>query len=222
MFTDYRTVPRKWLGEAFINKVKQCYITNPNEYAWRYLGEVVGMEGLVFKNIMQWKFCYQDYDLIVQGLDLGWADPKVVVRWGIKFNTANIYCIDEFYQSYTENQVVANWIADNQYNDIPTILESAGGAEAQSIYTSYGVPTQIVNKGNNLKRNALEYLLSRAHICIDPERTPNTYREFSQYEWKKDKLGQLVQPEQPIAYNDHTIDATRYALQPHLSILEAL
>lgn len=221
-FSDYRTVPKSWLGEAFLNKVKQCYLTNPSEYRWRYLGEVVGMEGLIFKNIMPWKYCELQYDLIVQGLDLGWADPKAFVRWGINFNTQNIFCIDEFYQSYTENAVVANWISEHGYNDIPVIIESAGGAEAQSVYSSYGVATQVVNKGNNLKRNALEYLLSRANILIDPDRTPNAFREFSEYEWKKDRTGALVTPEQPIEYNDHTVDATRYALSPHLAILEAL
>lgn len=222
-FSDYRTVPVQWLGTAFIEKVKACYLVNPSEYRWRYLGEVVGMEGLVFKNIMEWRFCHQVYDLIVQGLDLGWADPKAFVRWGINIKEQSIYALSEFYQSYTKNEVVAQYIADKGFNDYPVILESAGGGEAQSVYTSYGVATQIVNKGNDLKRNALEYLLSRAHIFIDPSITPNIYREFSRLEWKKDRnTGLIITPEQVVEYDDHTIDSTRYALQPYLSQLEAL
>ena len=220
-FSDYRTVPKSWLGNAFIEKVKQCYLVNPAEYRWRYLGEVVGMDGLVFKNVFDWKFCNQSYDFIVQGLDLGWADPKAFVRWGIDIARQSITCISEFYKSYTKNEVLAQWIVDNEYTDVPIIMESAQGQEQQTVYTDYGIPTQIVVKYSNFKKGSLEYLLSRAHIFIDPDLTPNVYREFTQYEWKKDKTGAILSPEQPIEYNDHTIDATRYALQPYLSLLEA-
>ena len=219
-FSDYRTVPKQWLGEAFINKVRQCYLVNPAEYEWRYLGKVIGMEGLIFKNIMQWKYCEQQYDMICQGIDLGWADPKVFIRVGIDIPRQNIFILDEFYQSYTRNEIVANWIADRNYTEAVTVLESAGGAEAQSVYTSYGVPTSIVYKARDLKRNALEYLLSRAHICIDPLRTPHAFEEFSQYAWKTDEQGNCL--EQTIDINDHTIDAVRYAISPQLNILEAL
>lgn len=221
-FSDYRTVPQEWLGTAFLKKVRQCYLINPAEYRWRYLGEVVGMEGLIFKNIMPWNFCTQSYDMIIQGLDLGWSDPKAFVRWGIDIANQNIFCLDELYKSETVNEVVADWIITQGYVDTPVIMESANGREAQVTYTSYGIPTQIVVKHQNLKRNSLEYLLSRAHILIDPDKTPNVFREFSNYAWKTDRnTGLPVSPEQPVEFDDHTIDATRYALQPYLDILEA-
>lgn len=221
-FSDYRTVPKQWLGEAFLKKVRQTYLMNPLEYEWRYLGKVVGTEGLIFKNIIKWKHCNLLYDMIIQGMDLGWNDPKVFVRWGIDISHMSIYCLDELYMSETTNDFVADWILNNGYTDTVTILESAGGKEAQVTYNKFGIPTDIVVKGRDLKRNSLEYLLSRAHIFIDPDKTPNVYREFSQYSWKVDRnTGKPKVPEEPIAYDDHTVDATRYALQPYLSMLEA-
>ena len=86
-------------------------------------------------------------------------------------------------------------------------------------YTERGIPMQIVNKGNHLKMNGIEFLSSRQGIFIDPDRTPNAWEEFSLYEWKKDKNGEVISPACPIDGNDHTIDATRYAISQHIGVL---
>lgn len=46
-------------------------------------------------------------------------------------------------------------------------------------------------------------------IVIDPKRTPNAYKEFSEYE--RDKDGNVISgyPDE----NNHLIDATRYVLE---------
>lgn len=218
--SDYRTVPVEWLGEAFINKVRLCYNRNEKEYRWRYLGEVTGIEGQVFGNIEQWQYDPdKQYDFIFQGLDLGWQDPKAFVRIGYIIDTRELYILDEFYKSKAPNSEVANFIYERGYTDAITIIESAGGSEAMQAYTERGIPMQVVNKGNHLKMNGIEFLSSRQGIFIDPDRTPNAWEEFSLYEWKKDKNGEVISPACPIDGNDHTIDATRYAISQHIGVL---
>jgi hypothetical protein len=51
-------------------------------------------------------------------------------------------------------------------------------------------------------------------IVIDPARTPNIAREFSQYEYAMDKNGTYL-PAYP-DHNDHSLDSTRYALEPEI------
>lgn len=218
--SDYRTVPVQWLGSAFIDKVRAVYKRNPLEYRWRYLGEVVGVEGLIFKNIKQWTYTSEKkFDFIFQGLDLGWEDPKAFVRIGYDLEERSLYFLDELYKSHARNDFVADYILNNGYTDALTIIESAGGAEALPTYSSRGISMQVVNKGNNLKMSGIEFLSSRNNIYIDPNRTPNAWAEFNLYEWKKDKNGDVLSPECPIDGNDHTIDAARYALSTHLVLL---
>ena len=52
--------------------------------------------------------------------------------------------------------------------------------------------------------------LQNRKIVIDPARTPNAYREFTQYQYMQTKDGEFLSdvPDK----DQHTIDATRYAL----------
>ena len=56
----------------------------------------------------------------------------------------------------------------------------------------------------------MKYLQGYTHV-IDPERTPVTYKEYKEYEYERDKDGNVISgyPDK----NNHTIDADRYALE---------
>ena len=60
------------------------------------------------------------------------------------------------------------------------------------------------------------WVQNQTKIVIDKKRCPNTYREFSCYEYKQDKYGNFIS-EFPDA-NNHTIDAARYALNDLISL----
>jgi PBSX family phage terminase large subunit len=46
--TDYRTVPEKWLGKKFIEEAERLKQYDEKRYRWIYLGEVIGIEGLIY------------------------------------------------------------------------------------------------------------------------------------------------------------------------------
>lgn len=46
--SDYRTVPEKWLGQMFLDEAEQIRINDEQRYRWIYLGEVIGLEGLIY------------------------------------------------------------------------------------------------------------------------------------------------------------------------------
>ena len=57
----------------------------------------------------------------------------------------------------------------------------------------------------------MKWLQSLVKIVIDPKRCPNTWEEFSRYEYERTKDGEIVSgyPDS----NNHHIDACRYAME---------
>ena len=45
--SDYTTVSKKWLGKIFIEQAEELKKNDEKRYRWIYLGEVIGIEGLI-------------------------------------------------------------------------------------------------------------------------------------------------------------------------------
>lgn len=218
--SDYTKVPVQWLGKAFLREVALAKAANYEAYEWRYLGKITGCKGLIFNNVKSYTIDpAQLFDYIFQGLDFGWADPKAFVRVGYDMDTRSIYFLDEFVASETPDSTVAQWICSKGYYDTKVILESAGGEEKAPVYRNAGIPCSVVNKGGGLKLGGIEWLASRAAIYIDPVRCPIAWQEFTTYEWKKDRAGNVISPNTPVDGNDHTIDSCRYAISEYFRTL---
>ena len=68
-------------------------------------------------------------------------------------------------------------------------------------------------KGPGSVAYGIKWLQALRAIVIDPERCPETAKEFSEYEYERDvKTGEVLEG-YPDAAN-HSIDAARYALEP--------
>ena len=92
----------------------------------------------------------------------------------------------------------------------------ADSAEPKSIVEmrGYGLNMTGAVKGPDSVEYGIKWLQDRAHIYIDKERCPNTYKEFVSYEYETNKQGEFIS-----AYpdkNNHAIDATRYALNDEI------
>ena len=85
-------------------------------------------------------------------------------------------------------------------------------AEPKSIndYRSMGLPARPAIKGPGSVEYGMKWLMRRK-IVIDKRRTPNVFREFTEYEYDRDKDGNIISG-YPDA-NNHSIDATRYAFE---------
>ena len=84
-------------------------------------------------------------------------------------------------------------------------------AENKSIedYRAYGLFARPANKGPDSRTYSSKWLQSLREIIIDNVRCPVAAQEFMEYEYERDKDGEVISgyPDG----NDHTIDATRYA-----------
>lgn len=91
----------------------------------------------------------------------------------------------------------------------------ADSAEEKSIadYNACGIRCRGAEKGPGSVRYSMKWLQSLSAIVIDPDRCPDTAKEFLEYEYERDKKTGEVQEGYPDAANHH-IDAVRYATNP--------
>ena len=84
-------------------------------------------------------------------------------------------------------------------------------AEPKSIMDlrTYGLQARPCTKRPGCVNYRIKWLQKRT-LVVDPKRTPNIYREFSQYEYDTDKDGNFL-PSVPDRDN-HAIDSVAYSL----------
>ena len=212
--STYLTVPKDWLGPQFLAEAEKLKSKNEMSYRHEYLGEVTGTGGAVFENVEDLAMSseqLQQFDHRYFGLDFGFAvDPLAFVAMHYDAKHEDLYIFDEIYQQKLTNRAAADMI-NKKY---PSVRILGDSAEPKSIYEmrEYGTNVNGAKKGPDSVRFGINWLQSRAHIYIDRHRCPNTYREFSSYEYDRNRDGQFINafPDK----NNHAIDAVRYGLQP--------
>lgn len=92
--TDYRTVPREWLGEQFFVEAEHLKNTKPKAYEHEYLGVATGTGGSVFENVTIRRISDEEishFDRIKYGLDFGYgADPLAFIKIALQCKTETI------------------------------------------------------------------------------------------------------------------------------------
>ena len=100
----------------------------------------------------------------------------------------------------------------------PDEIVTCDSAEPKSIsdlksYGAYGA--RPAKKGADSVQYSMKWLQSLNHIYIDPKRCPETYKEFIEYEYERDKDDEVISG-YPDA-NNHSIDSIRYGLERYWS-----
>lgn len=211
--STYLEAPPEWLGEQFLIEADYLKETDERSYQHEYLGIPVGTGGNVFDNLELREITDDEvrgFDRIFQGADWGWMpDPFAFVRLHYDKTRETIYFIDEIYQNKLGNEQSAGIIKERKYNDTYITCDSA---EPKSVadFRASGLPAQAAVKGPGSIDYGMKWL-QRRKLVIDRKRTPNVYREFVNYEYERNRDGEIISgyPDE----NNHTIDATRYALE---------
>lgn len=211
--STYLDVPKEWLGQPFVDEAEHLKEVNPNAYEHEYMGIANGNGGNVFEYLEIRDITDEEIshmDKIFQGCDWGFfPDPYAFIRLYYNHNTEKIYLIDEICENKWSNRKSADEILKRKYDDYTITCDSA---EPKSIndYRDFGLPARGAIKGPGSVEYSMKWLQTRT-IVIDPKRTPNAYKEFSEYEYERDKDGNVISgyPDE----NNHLIDACRYATE---------
>lgn len=213
--SDYRTSPKEWIGQAFIDEAEYTKETAPIIYENEYLGLETGDGGSVFENLELREITDEEishFDRLYKGIDWGWfPDPFAYNNMHFDMARRTLYIFDELRCNKTSNQ--DTWKKLQKKGVTNSDLITADSAENKSIgdYKSYGAFIRGAEKGPGSVEYSMKWLAGLIKIVVDPKRCPNTAIEFSEYELEKDKDGNIITgyPDK----NNHHIDAVRYATE---------
>lgn len=212
--SDYRTVPVDWLGEQFIAEAEHLKKINPLRYENEYLGEETGTGAEIFPNVLIREITDEEiasFDRVYRGLDWGYgADPFAYVAMNYDSATTVIYIYHEFYKFGAKYDEIAQAIKEENKDNRFVTAESAEPRSNDEL-RDRGLKILKAEKGKGSVDHGINWLQNRAQIIIDPIRCPNAAREFNSYSLVPDNQGGF-RSEYPDKDN-HTIDATRYALE---------
>ena len=214
--STYQDVPAKWLGKPFLDEAEFLKETNPEAYENEYLGVANGSGGSVFSNVVIRAITDEEieqFDRLYNGVDWGWyPDPYHFTRCHYDAARLKLYIFTEYRCNKQSNRQTADKLIEMGItgNDLIT----CDSAEEKSVgdYKAYGLLARGAIKGPDSVEYSMKWLQSLVEIVIDNVRCPKTAEEFLEYEYERDKEGNVISgyPDK----NNHGIDAVRYATNP--------
>lgn len=204
-----------FIAKEFIEEANATKQRNERRYRWEYLGEAIGSGVVPFDNLQFRTITDEElanFDNVRDGVDFGYAnDPLAFVRWHYDKKHATIYAIKELYGVKISNRKLAEWIQNQGYSTDHIYCDSAEPKSIAELRNEHGIKhVQGVKKGPDSVEYGEEWLGDLEAIVIDPKRTPNIAREFENIDYAMDRDGNPLP--RLIDKDNHTIDATRYAL----------
>ena len=212
-FSTYLDVPKHWLGKPFIDEAEHLKEVNPTAYENEYMGVANGTGGNVFDNVTITTITDEqisEFDHVLNGVDWGWyPDLYSFMRVHYEPSQLQLYIWFEYTCNKQSNRQTADKLIEFGIdgNDLIT----CDSAENKSIgdYKSYGLFARPAEKGPGSREYSFKWLQSLREIIIDNVRCPVASQEFLDYEYERDKDGNIISgyPDG----DDHCIDAIRYA-----------
>lgn len=215
--STYKTVPPHWLGKSFFDEAEFLKSLNERAYRHEYLGEAIGTGGNVFENITARKIEAEElesFDRVRMGIDWGYfPDP---FHWAkVHFDAARrtLYVLDE-YRANKQSNRKTSLVLTEEKGVLGSDLIVADSAEKKSVadYREYGLNCVAAKKGAGSVDYSMKWLQSLSEIVIDEARTPETFKEFSKYEYERSRDGEFISGY--VDRDNHAIDAIRYATEP--------
>ena len=200
--STYKDLPPELLGQRFLRDAEHLAKVNPVAYRQVYLGECVGDGERVFPNVVLEPLDPGVFPQAVAGVDWGWwPDPWAFNR--LWFDGKKLYVFDELTRHKTPNGETAVLVGQRVRPNERIVADSS---ERKSVadYRALGLNCRAAHKGPGSVAYSLKWLQSLEAIVIDPQRCPDTAREFSEAKYRDGKM-----PKE----NDHHIDAVRYGAE---------
>jgi len=229
--STYLTVNPDWLGEKAIAEANWLKENNFRLYQNEYMGECTGSGLDVFENVKDTRLTDDEigkFDYFFHGVDWGYyPDPWAYCGMAYKPNTRELFIFDELKAYKQGNQETSNLLLDHfkagawkWYNHAEPKSPAECGvkltpdsAEPKSIadYRAYGWHCHEPTK-TGLRDYGYKWLQSLTAIHIDRVRAPDTWAEFTGYEYQVDKNGDIIST-YPEGQADHFIACVRYGME---------
>lgn len=228
--STYLDVPQEWLGQEFFEEAEELKRKNPRAYEHEYMGIPIGTGGDVFQNVEDFdsnkliaigdkmKPVWQTFEWIYNGLDVGFAmDPTRFVKCYFDVSCLDLYIFREFSTKHNRSETIFHQLYDEtkliDKTELLTADPGGGGLFVIADFKAFGAYVRPADKGPGSVDYGIKWLQGLNHIFIDKRMCPETWKEFTTYEYEQDKDGNFISayPDE----NNHSIDAVRYAMQKY-------
>lgn len=207
-FTTYKNNP--YLDSTVRKAIEELRISNPKAWKVYGLGEWVGNEKAIFQfNTIEW--IPEEAEFVCFGLDFGYsADPTALCSiW--KMNN-ELYFLEHCYEKGMTTSDIHNMLSKVVEGRQEIWADSAEPRLIDELY-KLGWNIKPVIKGKDSINFGIQ-VMQNYKINI-PKSCQNLTNEFYSYEWSTDRFGKQL--DKPIDFNNHLIDAARYACMMRLS-----
>jgi PBSX family phage terminase large subunit len=209
--SDYRDVPKDWLGETFLANAEHLKEVNEDAYDHEYLGKETGTGLEVFTNvairpITDKEISYFDYRY--QGLDFGYAaDPLCFEEFHFDAKKKRLYLFFEIQGIKMKNSHFADLLSPEQLAEV-TMADKAEPKSIDELHDDYKMNIIGAEKPPGSVEHGIKWLADLEEIVIDSTRCPLAATEFINYALDVNRYGETISkyPDK----NNHSIDAMRY------------
>lgn len=198
--SNYKMNP--FLSKEYIEQLEGLAEIDENYYRIYALGEWGVLQNLIYSNWDVVNKMPEDYDEVIYGLDFGYVNPTVLLEIRIKEN--EIWVKEIIYQSHLTNAELIDLLKEKIDRNVSIYADSA---EPQRIEEIYQAGFNVYPSEKNVQFGINRVKQYKLHILED---SVNLIKEIRSYKWKEDKEGRIL--EEPVKFNDHAMDAMRYAI----------
>jgi phage terminase large subunit len=218
--TGYRH--NKHLDLLYKAKLEALRDVNPEYYRVYALGHWGVLNSVIYaqpKLVTDAEWTQLRFSDTFYGLDFGFTDPTVLVEVNlVDNNKSEVFEREIIYETGLTTAEIAN--RTKQYLELrhgsgwKHIIVYADGAEPDRIkeLRAAGINIRPANKAKNSIVDGI--LFCKTLRVFLHEDSHNMLREYSSYCWDSDRDGQLK--DYPVDFNNHSMDAKRYAEYSHL------
>ena len=211
---DYKVIHFSYLDNPYLSEDARKYYDSLKEldyekYLTHTLGEWITSSKQIFTNNWSVGVDRSFFNYYVGGLDFGWNVPSAFLLIG--FYDDEAYVLDEVYAPELTNEDLINEIdkvlANHElhYDDLEAIYCDSASPDRIEVLSQAGLPCYPSVK--DVKAKIQTTRETRIHIS---ESCENLIRELPEYQWKKDKDGNIL--DEPVKVNDHATDSLCYAI----------
>jgi len=200
-YKDNRFIDRQYI-EILEN------LKNQDEYTYQVyaLGEFGVLRNTIYSN---WDIVDEypsEPDEVIYGEDFGFNNPSVLVELRIK--DQEVWIIERIYQTGLTNARLIERMDELKIDkSAPIYADSSEPARIKEIRDA----GYNIRESDKSVRDGIDFVKrKKLHIYKD---SSNVIKEFQGYKWREDKDGNVL--DEPVKFNDHGCDATRYALFTH-------
>ena len=192
-----------FLPDEQVEAIERLKTQDPAMWAVYGLGKWAQLRGKIYTN----RDATTEFPAgkVVYGIDFGMTSPTAVVR--VLKQGDELYWQEIVYETNMTN------------SDLIARLKAEGLTRGTILYCDAAEPDRIeeLKRAGFDARSAKKDVLAGIDFCrshrIVLVNSPNAAKEIASYKWKENRQGDVL--DEPLKYNDHAMDAGRYATFSH-------